>query len=211
MDADFFRSKLDDNERRKFLFDCPKNAVRQYEPPTLNRVPSMGDAARKADQQLRDVQYRLSGLTRPLDWYAYQSTHSNWDANQLLAYSQSLVRNMAALLADVASHITDLRVAGLLSGVDAQQRSADNPLVPTEDLLEQLKLARSLHEATQPAKKPGHGKRKGARPQRRTQAVPAASHQSTACGTSSSHSGPERPQGEWSGFHSRNQPKSRHQ
>ncbi|ORY89535.1 hypothetical protein BCR43DRAFT_417520, partial [Syncephalastrum racemosum] len=100
---------LDDSDRRKFLFDCPKNSVCQYEPPTLNRLPSMGEAARKADQQLRDVQYRLSGLTRPLDWFAYQSTHGHWDPEQFRAHTQSLVRKSRALLADVASYITDLR------------------------------------------------------------------------------------------------------
>ncbi|ORY90044.1 hypothetical protein BCR43DRAFT_448051 [Syncephalastrum racemosum] len=116
-----FRSKLDDTERRKFLFDCPKNALRHYEPPTVNRLPSMSETARKTDQQLRDIQYRLSGLTRPFDWYAYQSTHGNWDAEQFRVRSQSLVRNTVALLAGVASYITDLRVAGLLAGVDEQR------------------------------------------------------------------------------------------
>ncbi|ORY91031.1 hypothetical protein BCR43DRAFT_413979, partial [Syncephalastrum racemosum] len=175
---------LDDSDRRKFLFDCPKNSVCQYEPPTLNRLPSMGEAARKADQQLRDVQYRLSGLTRPLDWFAYQSTHGHWDPEQFRAHTQSLVRNTRALLADVASYITDLRVAGLLAGAEAQ-RSADNLLVPADELLEQLKLARSFQEVTQPARKPANSKRKGARPQRRIQAPPAPSHQSSSGGSSS--------------------------
>ncbi|KAG0175263.1 hypothetical protein DFQ30_010352 [Apophysomyces sp. BC1015] len=71
MEQDFFRSKLDDVDRRKFLFDCPKNDCHNYDPPVLNQVSSLSGSVAKMDSNLRQIQNRLSGLTRPLGWFAY--------------------------------------------------------------------------------------------------------------------------------------------
>ncbi|CEG81014.1 hypothetical protein RMATCC62417_15264 [Rhizopus microsporus] len=62
----FFRRPLPDTECRRFLFECPKNTIRSYDPPELNKV-NLSGPARRFDIQLHDIQYRLSGLTRPID------------------------------------------------------------------------------------------------------------------------------------------------
>ncbi|KAG2219420.1 hypothetical protein INT45_010611 [Circinella minor] len=70
LEKDFFRSLLPEAERRRFLSECPCNLAREYNPPVLNSV-NVSKTARRTDQQLQDVQYRLSGITRPLDYFLH--------------------------------------------------------------------------------------------------------------------------------------------
>ena len=178
----FFRERLDDDAKWRFLHDCPKNASRDVEPPGPSaRIPSATPAHRAFDAQLRDIQSRLIGLMRPLDWYAYQSCHAQWSADQWRTHSQSLVRNVMAMLADHASYITDLRVDSVRASIpgleDAKIRTGKSvePLMDIEALLDEVKLARSLREAAQPPKQAASGKkRKNRNP--RVQAPPAAAH-----------------------------------
>ncbi|ORE08283.1 hypothetical protein BCV72DRAFT_194381, partial [Rhizopus microsporus var. microsporus] len=51
IEEDFFRRPLPDTERRCFLFECPKNTIRAYDPPELNKVDLSGPA-RCFDTQL---------------------------------------------------------------------------------------------------------------------------------------------------------------
>ncbi|ORE00841.1 hypothetical protein BCV72DRAFT_237363, partial [Rhizopus microsporus var. microsporus] len=73
---DFFKSPLPEADRRRFLFECPKNSLRNYDPPKLNKV-RLSSTAKQHDTQLYNIQYRLSDITRPLDWYTYQLLHGN--------------------------------------------------------------------------------------------------------------------------------------
>ncbi|KAI9248019.1 hypothetical protein BDA99DRAFT_417565, partial [Phascolomyces articulosus] len=51
LSQDFFRSILDDDTRRSFLHECPRNAARQYLPPPLNDINTSASAQR-IDRQL---------------------------------------------------------------------------------------------------------------------------------------------------------------
>lgn len=68
---DFFQRSLTESERRRFVFECPKNVLREYDPPKLNKVPISG-TGKRMHNQLSQLQYRLSGLTRPLGWFIYK-------------------------------------------------------------------------------------------------------------------------------------------
>ncbi|EIE87970.1 hypothetical protein RO3G_12681 [Rhizopus delemar RA 99-880] len=48
---DFFRRPLDDSQCRRYLFECPKNTLRQYDPPKLNAV-QLNQQAKLMDTQL---------------------------------------------------------------------------------------------------------------------------------------------------------------
>ncbi|KAG1034609.1 hypothetical protein G6F43_013380 [Rhizopus delemar] len=64
-DNDFFRSPLSETARRSFLSHCPSNLDRNYRAPVVQRNVNAGTLTRPFDQQLADIQYRLSGITRP--------------------------------------------------------------------------------------------------------------------------------------------------
>ncbi|KAF7732071.1 hypothetical protein EC973_006326 [Apophysomyces ossiformis] len=69
---DYFCNPLPQVERRRFLSNCPRNVAREYHPPTLNNV-NISPAARRMDHQLSEIQFRLSGLTRPLDYFLHKT------------------------------------------------------------------------------------------------------------------------------------------
>ncbi|KAI9468521.1 MAG: hypothetical protein EXX96DRAFT_451051, partial [Benjaminiella poitrasii] len=48
---DFFKRPLPDADRRRFLFECPKNASREYDPPKLNHV-RLSHQAKQFDSHL---------------------------------------------------------------------------------------------------------------------------------------------------------------
>jgi hypothetical protein len=66
IEEDFVRRPLPNTVRWRFLFEGPKNTIRSYDPPELNKI-SLSSPARRFDTQLHDIQYHLSGLTRPID------------------------------------------------------------------------------------------------------------------------------------------------
>ncbi|KAI8069888.1 hypothetical protein BC940DRAFT_331899 [Gongronella butleri] len=181
LEDDFFDSKLDDTERRKFLSAAPRNLDRDQEPPKLPDAPLGTTAARHADAALRDIQYRLVGLTRPLDWFLYQSIHANWTPDELLRQSQSVARDTLSLLADVASHVSDVRIQSLLA--DAKlPRGQDNLLISPEEIIELATAKRRLQDALQPPKPPSASNKKKGKGKRR----PAPANASTASGNQSS-------------------------
>ncbi|OMH78415.1 hypothetical protein AX774_g8197 [Zancudomyces culisetae] len=71
MDKDFFKSQLSETDRRTFYASCPRNEGMEYTPPSL---PDMGQSqsARRQDAALYDLQYKLSGITRPIDNFIHQ-------------------------------------------------------------------------------------------------------------------------------------------
>lgn len=148
---DFFRRPLDDNQRRRYLFECPKNTLRQYEPPKLNSV-QLNQQAKLVDTQIYQIQYRLSGLTRPLDWFTYQLLQNKWDPATLQLQSKDLVVGLHELLSDIASYITTLRTQNVYRGipgrVEAPPDSTDNLLLDPSEMVEHIKLQRTIQQAT---------------------------------------------------------------
>ncbi|KAI8144989.1 hypothetical protein BJV82DRAFT_486679, partial [Fennellomyces sp. T-0311] len=51
MGTDFFRTIMDDDTRRAFLYECPRNTARQYQPLPLNDI-DVSERAKHMDRQL---------------------------------------------------------------------------------------------------------------------------------------------------------------
>lgn len=152
IEEDFFNRPLQESDRRRFLFDCPKNSLREYDPPKLNKV-NLNPPYKQVDSTLYNLQYRISGLTRPLDWFSYQMLHGNWDHDTLKQQAHDFTFAMHELLSDLASHITTLRTENMFKGlpnnVDPPALSSDKFLVDTQDMLDHIKLQKSIQNATQ--------------------------------------------------------------
>ncbi|KAG1126747.1 hypothetical protein G6F37_013818 [Rhizopus arrhizus] len=185
---DFFKRPLDENQRRRYLFECPKNTLRQYDPPKLNNV-QLSPSAKLVDTQLSYIQYRLSGITRPLDWFMYRLLQDNWDLPTLQQQSRDIVVAMHELLSDVASHITTLRTQNVYRGipgrVEAPPESDDNLLLDTTAMVEHIKLQRAVQQATQPQS----NKKRNNRPRSKRSAF-GDSTQPTHSSPSAAESGP---------------------
>jgi hypothetical protein len=149
---DFFKRPLEENDRRRFLFDCPKNTLRNYDPPKLNKV-QLNSPHKQFDASLSTIQYRLSGITRPMDWFAYQLLHANWDPATLKQQARDFTYAVHELISDLASHITTLRTdnmfRGLPNGLEPPAPSTEKFLIDTQDMLDHIKLQQSVQNATQ--------------------------------------------------------------
>ncbi|KAG0756529.1 hypothetical protein G6F62_007967 [Rhizopus arrhizus] len=148
--TDFFRSHLSKADRRKFLNLCSSNLDRRYRAPVLQRSVNAGALTRKFDQQLADVQYRLTGLTRPIDLMADNLAQGRAPT---IADSTNFIHTIHSLLSDVASHITQLRSdnicrdAGLPTVPFAADSDGEDALLDTTRILEQSKLSKALQDA----------------------------------------------------------------
>ncbi|OMJ27620.1 hypothetical protein AYI69_g2937, partial [Smittium culicis] len=67
---DFFKSPITDLERRKFLGSCPRNSEMVCDPPPLNEM-GLSSEFKKEDSKHHDIQYRISGLMRPIDYFLH--------------------------------------------------------------------------------------------------------------------------------------------
>ncbi|KAH8552139.1 hypothetical protein BGW37DRAFT_424810 [Umbelopsis sp. PMI_123] len=149
---DFFRSLLPEVERRRFLGDCPRNVDRNYTPPPVNTI-NLDQAAKCFDTQFSDVQFRLSGITRPLDFFLHK-----------IIQAVEFVNVVHTLLEDAASHITQLRIDNMFRGAGVQGQvpklvdSAPPPLLDPKELLEQISLNKAVAQAGRPS---GSRRRKG--------------------------------------------------
>ncbi|PVU86297.1 hypothetical protein BB559_006565 [Furculomyces boomerangus] len=65
LSTNFFKSPLYDATRRKFIGMCPRNEGMSYKPSVFNEF-GLSSEAKKDDSKLYDIQYKLSGLTRPI-------------------------------------------------------------------------------------------------------------------------------------------------
>ncbi|KAG1154610.1 hypothetical protein G6F37_009292 [Rhizopus arrhizus] len=159
-------------DRRKFLNLCPSNLDRRYRAPVLQRSVNAGALTRKFGQQLADVQYRLSGLTRPIDHMAHNLVQGHAPT---IADSTNFIRAIHSLLSDVASHITQLRNdnicrdAGLPTVPLAADSDGEDALLDTTRILEQSKLSKALQDAQ--SKGRTSRKRKGKRNNSSTRAT----------------------------------------
>ena len=109
LDRPFHTTLLPDEERRRLLMDCPRNLRMAYEGPSMANVP-LPPQARSVDSALADIQYRLSGITRPLDLFAFNVVNQGSEPidNQSITRFLDTVRT---LLADVSSSISQQRTA----------------------------------------------------------------------------------------------------
>jgi hypothetical protein len=139
MEANFFRAPLEDTDRKRFLFDCPKNSVRNYDPPELNRINNYPQHATLTDKQLYDIQYRLSGITRPIDWFTYQLVEKKeTDIDELRQQSMEFAISIHSLLSDLASHVTELRSANFFRAANIHAKPPSTK--PSELLFESKAL-----------------------------------------------------------------------
>jgi hypothetical protein len=154
MTEDFFKRTLDDIDRRRFLLNCPKNTLRQYTPPETLKVHTSNEA-KATDNQLHEIQYRLSGITRPIDWYVYQliaqPLHDDPEAN--FQRSLDFAISIHELLSDLASHVTELRTANLYKTANAITKppslsGSTNLLVDPKTFVDHINLAKSVQQAT---------------------------------------------------------------
>jgi len=157
LDQDFFRSPIPDQERKRMLASCPRNTDMVYEPPLVNDMQSSAESKR-TDSQLSDIQFRLSGITRPLDAITYQWNHRGTDVP--LSEVNFFVNQLRALLSDAASHCTQLRTDNMFraSGIAVQApKPADSErghLMEPKELVEHIQAAKAFRNATQPRRQP---------------------------------------------------------
>ncbi|KAG2222132.1 hypothetical protein INT45_007568 [Circinella minor] len=102
------------------------------------------------DRQLRLVQYRLSGITRPIDLFAHDTIQGHQvDGPTTLRFANTIYM----LLSDVASLITNIctefvcKETGLSSSpITAPGHLPNSPLLDTSQVLEQTKLTQALRK-----------------------------------------------------------------
>jgi len=157
---DFFRSLLPEVERRRFLADCPRNVDRNYTPPPVNTI-NLDQSAKRYDSQLSDIQFRLSGITRPLDSFLHRILQTG---SVQFRDALEFVNVVHTLLADSASHVTQLRIDNMFRGAGIQGQapklvdSAPPPLLDPKELLDQISLNKSVSQVGRPS---GTRRRKG--------------------------------------------------
>lgn len=145
MAKDFFRNPLPEQERRRYLAQCPRNMEREYSPPVLNHV-QVSQATKRTDAQLADIQFRLSSLTRPGDYFlhmALQQTSPSKD--DFIDFANAIHE----LLSDTASHITQIRIDNMCQSAGIRGQAlpitppTSTPLLDPKVLLEHVSLAKS--------------------------------------------------------------------
>ncbi|OMH78868.1 hypothetical protein AX774_g7733, partial [Zancudomyces culisetae] len=106
VEQDFFWTPLADVERKEFYAAIPRNSGMDYEPSEEN-IKLSGDNKR-TDAMLYDIQYRLSAVTRPLDYFMHEAIRDGGavSAEKLAVF----INSIRVLLADVASNITQQRI-----------------------------------------------------------------------------------------------------
>ncbi|KAG2172856.1 hypothetical protein INT43_000206 [Umbelopsis isabellina] len=133
-------------DRRRFLADCPRNLLRNYQPSPVHSV-NMGSMSRKFDTQLSDIQYRLSGFTQPLVYFLHRTLQQDAITQKHII---DFVNAMHELLMDTASQTTQTRIDNLYRGTGMQGQaprlddSHPAPLLDLRTLLEHISLQKSL-------------------------------------------------------------------
>ncbi|OMJ28523.1 hypothetical protein AYI69_g2005 [Smittium culicis] len=148
---DFFRSPLTDAARRKFIGLCPKNESIVYEPPSLNEF-GISSEAKKDDSKLFDIKYRLSGLTRPIDYYV--NTILQREPNSLPAESAIEFANaIRILLSNLSSHVTQLRMDNAFGNAKIPGKApqilpaSSNSLFDPKELVEHVAPNKAIQKA----------------------------------------------------------------
>ncbi|KAG2215948.1 hypothetical protein INT45_001697 [Circinella minor] len=158
----FFRTILDDETRRSFLYECPRNTARQYQPPPLNNINTSVNTQR-IDRQLRDIQYRLSGITRPIDLFVHDTVRTNSvdvpTATRFANTIHTFLANITSVISQVRSDNV-CRDAGLATIPISPFNQINAPLLDAPCVLEQTHMAQSLRRASRrhrPARRQSSG------------------------------------------------------
>ncbi|KAI8142111.1 hypothetical protein BJV82DRAFT_502547, partial [Fennellomyces sp. T-0311] len=139
---------LPEVERRRFLADCPRNVAREYMAPVLNSV-NLHPNAKRQDHQLSDIQFRLSGITRPINQFVHNLIRNNGTSRE---HALDFANVVHELLVDTASYITQLRIDNMFkaSGIQGQAphlaNSGPSPLLDPKELVEHVKLATAVQQ-----------------------------------------------------------------
>ncbi|KAI8136445.1 hypothetical protein BJV82DRAFT_527686 [Fennellomyces sp. T-0311] len=148
VEKDFFRTPLPEVEHRRFLAICPRNVDREYTPPHLNHV-DVNPTAKRFDNQLSDIQFRLSGITRPID----QLVHAVIRDDHVSKHDTLEFANVVhELLLDTASHITQLHIDNMFkaAGIQGQaprlQDTGSHPLLDPREFVDHVKLANAVQK-----------------------------------------------------------------
>ncbi|OMJ14113.1 hypothetical protein AYI70_g8093, partial [Smittium culicis] len=103
---DFFKSPLSDINRKKFFAAVPRNSAIDYDPPAVNFKFSSN--ARRIDTAIYDAQYRLSAITRPIDFFVHECIQGG---NQVpISKVIEFANSIRILLADTATHLSQCRI-----------------------------------------------------------------------------------------------------
>ncbi|OMJ16083.1 hypothetical protein AYI69_g7969 [Smittium culicis] len=139
-------------------------------PPSLNEM-GLSSELKKEDSKIHDIQYRISGLTRPIDYLVHnllQDPNSLNTANAI--YFSGLMRT---LLSDLASQVTQLRMdeaykASKIPGKTPQIiPSSSKPLFDQKEFDEHIGASQALEKAvssTKPHNKKGFSSRRWNKP-----------------------------------------------
>ncbi|OAD72268.1 hypothetical protein PHYBLDRAFT_146471 [Phycomyces blakesleeanus NRRL 1555(-)] len=178
MERDFFRQPLDEASRRRFLLNCPRNVLRQYQAPVLN-YSGVGTHTKRTDAQLADIQFRLSGLTRHIDLFAHDVlVEGSIQVTQALGFANT----MHELLSDLASVVTQMRSDNIcrdanlpISPIVTNSALEPKPLLDSQRIVKQAKLQRALHDAARPSRtRKGKCTGQSNRTNKPTQSVPTS-------------------------------------
>ncbi|OLY82628.1 hypothetical protein AYI68_g3243, partial [Smittium mucronatum] len=134
----FFRSPLAEKARKDIIYGCPKFTRMNYQPPPLNDAAAA--SVKRTDATLFKVQKSLARLTRPLGHYVYEQIRQrrlvDLDNNEDII----LVEKMRAMLAGLASAITQDRIDSMHKIMDLPGRppqlveTSENTLVMDNQL-----------------------------------------------------------------------------
>jgi len=193
---DFFRNPLPEVERRRFLAECPRNVERDYTPPAINSI-TVSQGTKRFDSQLSDIQFRLSGITRPLDYFLHKVLQTGSVTPQ---DATELVNVVHELLMDSASHITQLRIDNMFKGAGIHGQAprlanpTTQPLVEPKVLLDHVSLDKSMAQI---------GRRSNPRPSRGKVHSPSNSRSENEKSDIPANAGPAKPSFEHrsKGFH----------
>ncbi|OMJ27949.1 hypothetical protein AYI69_g2593, partial [Smittium culicis] len=163
---DFFKSPITDSERKKFFGCCPRNTGMIYDPPSLNEM-GLSSEFKKEDSKLQDIQYRISGLTRPIDYFVHNLLQGQNRLNT--AKTIEFAGLMRILLSDLASQVTQIRMdnaykASKIPGKAPQiLPSTAKPLFEPKEFVKHITASQALSKAvfaTKPRNRKGFNTRK---------------------------------------------------
>ncbi|KAI9466495.1 hypothetical protein BDB00DRAFT_777800 [Zychaea mexicana] len=141
MAHDFFHSPLPETDRRRFLSECTRNVERTYVAPSLNNVP-VATQTKSVDTQFIDVQYRLSGITCPINYFVHRVL---LDGSVTADAAIEFANVIHALLADTASHIIQVRVENIFLATRIRGSAPHMAPATQEPLLDPKALVEHVH------------------------------------------------------------------
>ncbi|ORE07475.1 hypothetical protein BCV72DRAFT_226562 [Rhizopus microsporus var. microsporus] len=108
--------------------------------------------------QLYDIQYHISGLTRPIDWFAYQLVHSQWGLDTTRQRFLEFVKAIHELLSDLVSHITKQRTSNMFRGISSfcgpPSDELQSYLLDPRDIVDHIELAQAVQASIRRRSRP---------------------------------------------------------